>query len=62
MGLGLVLANGQSGCRDLVRSGPSLTEKGQLWRHLLFGPDGDSRFKSLDGSRLEYKLDSRKLD
>lgn len=35
---------------------------GKLWRHLLIGADGDWRFMSLDGSRLEYKLDSRKLE
>lgn len=32
------------------------------WRHLLFGADGDPRFKPLGGSRLEYKLDLKKLD
>lgn len=32
------------------------------WRHVLFGADGNSGFKSLGSSRLEYKLVLKKLD
>lgn len=39
-----------------------LWQRGHWWRHLLFGADGDLWFKSLGGSRLEYKLDLKKLD